>query len=1016
MNISAISIKNPIPVILMFVVAIFLGLQSFFSMKIQDFPDITLPVITISASLPGANPQQLETEVAKKLENSISSLQGLKNVTTTIQDGSVSIKAEFELEKPLQEALDDVRSSVSTIRSQLPSEMDEPIVQKVNMANSPMVTYTIDSKKMDESQLSWFVDNDISKMLMSIEGVGNITRVGGVDREIHVLINGLKIQGLDITVSEISRQLQQLQIETSAGKMEIGEGEQPIRTIATVKNAKELNNIELMTTSGKKIKLSDIAEIKDSFAEKVSSAWFNGKKVVGFEIKRTKTASDLEVLEKVRKAIAELKTERSDLVFEESFNFVDKIKDDYRASMNLLYEGAFLAVLVVFIFLKDIRATLVSAIALPLSIIPAFWFMSQFNFTINGITLLALSLVIGVLVDDAIVEVENIERHMKDGANPMDSAIKATEEIGLAVVATTATLIAVFLPTAFMGGVPGLVFRHFGWTAALSIFASLLVARMLTPILAAYFMKKKNNHEEKDPIWMDNYLKMVTWSLNNKAKTIVAAVIFFIVSLAMIPLLPTGFIPPDNSNQTQVMIEMSPGVTLPQVERTTKKAEEYLRTIPEIINIYTTIGAGSSGGKGSQSSSVSEVRKATLTLKLVPRGERENKQEVEKKIRNVLSNLPGAKIKVGLGGNGEKYIVSLVSEDSYALELAAKEVEKDLRTVQRLGSISSSANLNRSEVLISIDYAEAAELGVTTTTISDTIRVATLGDFSRNISKLNSSVRQIPIVVKLSEEFKEDIESLKDLKIPTRNGFVALSEIATVEFANGPAVINRYNRARNINIEVETNGIPLGEIQKIISDLPSIKNLPAGVSVPVVGEAERMKELFSGFGMAMLIGIMSIYVILVLLFKDFIQPITILMALPLSFGGAFVALMLTGKSFSLSSLIGIIMLMGIATKNSILLVDYAIMSMNEGKDKLTALMDACHKRARPIIMTTIAMGAGMLPVALQLGNVDGSFRSPMAIAVIGGLITSTFLSLLVIPSVYYYMSELKDWIKKIAGK
>ncbi len=1012
MNISAICIRNPIPVILLFIVAILLGLQSFFSMKVQDFPDIDLPVITVSATLAGANPQQLETEVAKKLENAVAPLQGMKNISTTIQDGSVSMVVEFELEKPLQEALDDVRSAVSSIRSQLPNDLNEPIVQKVNMANAPMVTYTINSKKMDEGQLSWYVDNDINKRLMDIEGVGSVTRVGGVDREIQILIDPNKLQGLDITVAEVSRQLKQIQVETSAGKMDIGNFEQPIRAIALIEKSKDLNEIELSSSMGRKIKLEDIATIKDDFSERRSSAWFNGEKVVGFEVKRTKTASDIVVLEKVQKSLAKLKVENPDLVIEESFNFVNKVKDDYKASMTLLYEGAFLAVLVVFVFLKDMRATIVSAIALPLSIIPAFWFMQQFDFTINGVTLLALSLVIGVLVDDAIVEVENIERHMREGASAIESAMKATEEIGLAVIATTATLIAVFLPTAFMPGVPGLVFRHFGWTAALSIFASLLVARMLTPILAAYFMRPKDFHQEEDPKWMKSYLGLVQWSLNNKLKTIVGAVAFFILSLAMIPLLPTGFIPPDNSSQTQVMLELEPGVTLSQVENTAKKAEELLKEVPEIVDVYTTIGAGSSGGRGREGSSVSEVRKATLTLKLVDIDKRDKKQEVEKKIRTIMSDLPGAKVKVGLGANGEKYVLSLVSEDAYALSLAAKEVEKDIRTINGIGSISSSASLNRTEVLIKVDYTKAADFGVTTNTIADTIRVATLGDFSNNLSKLNSSVRQLPIVVKLNEDFKENLDALKELRVPTKSGFVELGEMAEISFTNGPAVINRYNRERNINIEVETNGVPLGLVQKQVAELPSMKNLPAGVSSPLVGESERMKELFGGFGIAMLTGVISIYVILVLLFKDFIQPVTILMALPLSFGGAFVALLLTGKSFSLSSLIGIIMLMGIATKNSILMVDYAIMAMNEGKDKLTAIMDACHKRARPIIMTTIAMGAGMLPVALQIGNVDGSFRSPMAIAVIGGLITSTFLSLLVIPSVFLYMSNFKEWFKR----
>jgi multidrug efflux pump subunit AcrB len=1000
MNISAISIKNPIPVVMFFLVSTLAGLVAFNSMKIQNLPDMSLPVITVVASLPGAAPEQLESEVVKKIENSIAPTQGLKSIRSKILDGTATVTAEFRLEKPLQEALDEVRSAVSSVRAELPSDVQDPIVNKVNLSDRPVLTYTIASNKMDVEQLSWYVDNDVVRRLLTIQGVGSVSRVGGVEREIQVLIDPSKMKALNLTAGDISRQLKQVQTENSAGRMDIGEGEQPVRAIARVKSAQELNDLELVSTTGVRVKLNEISVIKDTYAEQRTAAYFNGKPVVGFEVSRSKGASEVEVGAMVEESLAKLKAANPDFIIEQSFNFVEPVKGSYDASLHLLYEGALLAVLVVWLFLKDIRATFVPAVALPLSIIPAFIFMNMFGFSINMLTLLAISLVVGILVDDAIVEVENIERHMGMGKSAYQAAMEATQEIGLAVVATTFTLIAVFLPTAFMSGIPGLFFKQFGWTAALAVFFSLVVARLLTPMMAAYVMKANPNKVHKDPSWMKFYIKMVSWSINNRFKTVVGALVFFVGSLVLIPLLPTGFIPADNNSQTQVSLELSPGVTLQQTQKAAEQARQLISEIPDVLNVYTTLGASN------------DVRNASLTLKLKPLTERPKKQIIESQIRQKMAEIPGVRVKVGLGGNGEKYILSLISEDPQALSTAATNVEKDLRTIKGLGNIASSASLNRTEIALKINYAKAADLGITTNTIADTIRVATVGDYENLLSKVNLTARQVPIVVKLDILVTKDINTLKNLEVKGKNAMFPLSEVADIYFSSSPAVIDRYNRSRNINFEIELSGMQLGEITKSVNNLPSIKNLPQGVSVVPVGDAEIMQELFANFGLAMLTGVLCIYIILVLLFKDFLQPITILAALPLSLGGAFVALLVASQSFSMPSLLGLIMLMGVATKNSILLVEYAIVARAQGMSRLDALINACHKRSRPIIMTTLAMGAGMLPIALQLGSGDGSFRAPMAIAVIGGLITSTFLSLLIIPAIYTYIDDLQEWIKK----
>ena len=994
-----------------FLVATLIGLISFNSMKIQNFPDVTLPAIVITVGMLGAAPEQLETEVAKKIENVIAPLDSLKHITTTLQDGSVLLFVEFRLEKPIQEALDEVKSAVATVRFQLPSDIQEPIINKVNFSSTPILTYTIDSNKMDDEQLSWFVDNDLAKKLLSIKGIGSIERVGGVNREVQILIDPVKIKALGITASDISRQLKQIQTESSGGRMDIGNSEQPIRAIATIKSASELNSLELRTASGVKVKLGDIASINDTFSEKRTGAYFNGKTVIGFEISRSKGASEVDIAKDVLIALEQIKQNNPDIEIQESFNFVKPIEESYYSSMNLLYEGALLATLVVWLFLRDIRATFVSAVALPLSIIPAFIFMYFFGFSINIITLLAMSLVVGILVDDAIVEVENIERHMDMGKNAYDAAMEATQEIGLAVIATTFTLIAVFLPTAFMSGVAGLFFKQFGWTAALAVFASLIVARLLTPMMAAYIMKRKEKKIHKEPIWMKSYLTIVKWCINNRFKTAFFAGVFFISSISMIPFLPKGFMPADNTAQTQVSLELEPGSIFEQTLKATEQARELIKKIPEVTTIYTTIGAGNSGAQPGATNS--EVRTATLTIQLKPKNERPLKKVTENKIRDLLVQIPGIRFKVGRGASGEKYIISLSGEDGNSLLAAANAIELDLRTIPNIGSISSGASLNRTEIAIKIDYSKAADLGVTTNSIADTLRIATSGDYNNSLSKMNSSARQIPIVVILDNSIKKDINYLKNIQIPGKNSMVTLSSIADVEFVSGPAIIKRFDRSRNISIEIELSGIELGDMTTAVENLPSVKKLPAGVTIVPVGDSEMMQELFANFGLAMLTGIVFIYIILVLLFKDFLQPITILTALPLSLGGAFVALLSTGQSFSMPSLIGLIMLMGVATKNSILLVEYAIIARRNGMDRFNALVDACHKRARPIIMTTLAMGAGMLPIALQWGSGDGTFKAPMAIAVIGGLITSTFLSLLVIPAIFTYVDDLNNLIKKI---
>ncbi len=1026
MNVSSWSIKNPIPAVMLFVLLTFGGILSFNAMKVQNFPDIDLPTVSVSASLPGAAPAQLETEVARKLENSIATVQGLKHITTKVQDGGVSVIAEFRLEKPVQEAVDDVRSAVARVRSDLPADVRDPVVTKVDLSGQPILAFTIASGRMDAEALSWFVDNTIARKLLAVRGVGAVSRVGGVTREVRVALDASKLQALGASAADISRQLKQVQTESAGGRTDLGGSEQPVRTLATVKSAQELAALELALPDGRKIRLSDVATVSDTVSEPRSAALLDGKPVVGFEVARSRGESEVAVGAAVQAALKELQAQHPDLQLTEAFNFVKPVEEEYDGSMHLLYEGGILAVLVVWLFLRDWRATFVSAVALPLSVIPAFIGMHLLGFSINIISLLALSLVIGILVDDAIVEVENIVRHLRMGKTPYQAAMEAADEIGLAVVATTFTLVAVFLPTAFMSGIAGKFFKQFGWTAALAVVASLVVARVLTPMMAAYMLKPLVG-DHKEPGWLKVYMRAAAWCLKHRVITMIAATLFFIGSIALIPLLPTGFIPPDDNSQTQVYLELQPGSSLKQTEAAAEQARQLIAKVEHVRSIYTTIGGGTAGADPFAGSGASETRKATLTVLLTERGDRPRKQGIENQMRSALETLPGVRSKVGLGGSGEKYILVLTGEDPLALSAAARAVEKDLRTVPGLGSVASSASLIRPEIAVRPDFARAADLGVTSAAIGETLRIATLGDYDVALPKLNLSERQVPIVVRLADAARQDLSVLERLSVPGAKGPVMLGQVATLSMASGPAIIDRYDRSRNVNFEIELSGLPLGDVTKAVKALPAVRNLPPGVKVVEIGDAEVMGELFASFGLAMLTGVLCIYIVLVLLFKDFLHPVTILAALPLSLGGAFVGLLMAQKSFSMPSLIGLIMLMGIATKNSILLVEYAIVARrgHDGSDgrpvvagmsRWDALLDACHKRARPIIMTTLAMGAGMMPIALGFGAADSSFRSPMAVAVIGGLITSTVLSLLVVPAVFTYMDDLEHFIKRLVGR
>jgi multidrug efflux pump subunit AcrB len=1040
MNFSTWSIKNPIPSVLLFIMLTLVGVMSFQAMKIQQFPDIDLPTVTVTATLPGAAPSQMETEVARKIENSVATLQGVKNIYSKSQDGVSNITVEFRLEKPLQEAADEVRDAVARVRADLPSDLRDPVIQRASLAGAPILTYTLASSRMDAEQLSWFIDDTVTKRMLAVRGVGAVSRVGGVQREVRVELDPARMLALGATAADISRQLRQVQQEASGGRTDVGGLEQSVRTVGTVQSAAQLATMDIVLTDGRRIRLDQVAKVTDTVTEPRSAALLNGKPVVGFEVIRSKGAGEVEVADGVRAALATLTAEHPDLAVTEAFNNVDPVLENFQGSMWLLLEGALLAVIVVWFFLRDWRATFVAAVALPLSIIPTFAAMYLLGFTLNLVTLLALSLVVGILVDDAIVEIENIVRHMRMPAagpsqgghtpaggglgaaetrgptvfkTPYQAAMEAADEIGLAVIATTFTLIAVFLPTAFMPGIAGKFFVQFGWTAAIAVFFSLVVARLLTPMMAAYILRPPRQ-QHVDPAWMTRYLGWARTCLKHRVLTLVVTFSFVVLSFTPMAMgwMQGGFIPPADPAQTQVTLALPPGSTLAQTTALAEDARDIVDRHPQVRSVYTAIGGGATGSDPFAPQGAAEVRRAVLTIKLSPRAERSgiSQQAIEQDLSLALQVLPGARLNVGLAGASAKLDLALNADDPRVLVEHAQQVERELRTIAGIGAVTPSTDLARPELVIRPDFARMADLGVTSAAIADTLRVATAGDFDQSLAKLNLAQRQIPIVVMLPAAARQDLDLLRQLTVPGKHGPVPIHQIADLAIDSGPAAIDRLNRARSITLSVELQDQALNSVQAQAFALPSLANPPPGFSARVLGDAEANAELQTGFSLAMLTGVLCIYIVLVLLFKGFAQPLTALGALVLSVPGAFLALFITGTDITMPALIGLIMLMGIATKNSILLIDYVVMARRgvDGGPPLNrwdAVIDACHKRARPIIMTTVAMGAGMLPIAIGFGA-DPSFRAPMAIVVIGGLITSTFLSLLVIPVLYTLVDDL----------
>lgn len=1044
MNFSAWSIRNPIAPLLGFALLMMLGMQAFNTLPITRFPNIDVPVVAVTVTQSGASPSELEMQVTKEIEDAVAAISGVDEIQSTVVDGQSTTTVVFRIEKPTEEAVQDTKDAIDKIRSDLPSDIEVPVVSKIDVEGQAIQTFAVSSPNMTLEELSWFVDDTIKRSLQGQSGIGKVDRYGGADREVRVSLSPEKLDAYGITATEVNSQLRGTNIDLGSGRGQVGGNEQTIRTLGDTRDVSQLANTTIALSNGRFVKLSELGTVTDTYEEQKSFSRFNGNPAVTFAVFRSKGASEVSVAETVAQSLDQVRKDHPNVSIEMVDDAVYFTYGNYKAALDTLIEGAILAVIVVLLFLRNWRATLIAAVALPLSAIPTFWIMDIMGFSLNLVSFLALTLATGILVDDAIVEIENIARHIKMGKTPYRAALEAADEIGLAVIATSFTIIAVFVPVSFMPGIPGQYFIQFGLTVAFSVFFSLAVARLITPLMAAYLMRAEDamdDHHDNDGRLMKAYTRMVTATTRKwwaRYLTLLGAIAFLIASVMLLSQVPGSFLPPDDASRVTLSVELPPNATLDETDRTTTQIYQAIRDINGVESVFILGGASPKGDL--------ELRRATVNVilehidhsllktlvnkglgsipligqylpKLEEKGRTRPQWDVERDIFAQVRGIADVRI-IKLNDRAERELsFNFLSTNEKDLNDAVGILESRLRASPILANVSSEGALPRPELQIRPRKDEIARLGITPQQISQTVRVATIGDIDAQLTKISLDDRQIPIRVQASLDTRRDLATIRALKIKTASGsLVPLYSVADIDYSEGPSSIKRNDRNRVVSIGSD---VPFGtaldtstaEFKRIVSET----NLPASVRLAESGDAKVQGEMQQGFVNAMLLGLMLVLVVLILLFKDVIQPFTILFSLPLAIGGVAVALIITQNALSMPVLIGILMLMGIVTKNAILLVDFAIEMRRHGMERVHAMVEAGRKRARPIIMTSIAMSAGMLPSALGVGE-GGSFRAPMAIAVIGGIIVSTVLSLIVVPAFFLIMDDLSRLLAHLFGR
>ncbi|WP_448659235.1 efflux RND transporter permease subunit [Sphingomonas sp. CJ99] len=1027
-NISAWSIRNPMPPIVLFLALTIAGIMAFMRMDVNNQPDIDFPVVWVSISQPGAAPSELETQITQRVEAAVRNLQGIDQLESNVTEGNSATVIQLDIGTPIDRAVSDVRDAVAQIRGDLPDGILEPVVGRANTTDQEIATFTATGTDMTLEQLSWYVDNTVANELLSIDGLSGVERIGGVNREIRVILDLPKIQSLGLTASQINQQLRQVNLNAAGGRTEISGSEQSVRVLGNAADAVGLANTMIAIGGGRTVRLGDVAKVQDLYAEQRSLAEYNGRQVLSFNIKRAKGASDVTVFHEAEKKLKALTERNPEVSFNVLFNSVKYTESQYESAMTAMIEGAVLAVVVVFLFLRDWRATIISALAIPLSAIPSFWFMDLLGFTLNNMTLLALSLVAGVLVDDAIVEIENIVRHMRMGKSAYQASIDAADEIGVAVLATTMSIVAVFLPVGLMPGISGQFFKNFGLTVVASVLMSLVVARMLTPMIAAYFLKAKGHHVHGEGPLVDLYMRVLGWTLRHRWSAIVGGAVAFVLTVYLAAGGPLQFTFQPNQDQDDISInvEMVPGTSLSQTKAVIDRVVSVIAKRDDAVaSVYsrTFVGNGRVVAILKDRPTAWESFKASvLGDESATAGKRIITSTVfEQQIAPLLTSIPDARVNVraqgGWGGSGRAVSIVLGGEDPQLLYKTALTIVEQMEKLPEVASPRITGDLQRPEILIEPRTALAADLGVTTAALSNAIRIATLGDIDQNSARFSLADRQIPIRVVLAESARAELETLRNLPVPTQTGgSVPLGVVADIRFGAGPTRIDRLNQKRRLVIGADLGTDPktgkpfvMGAAMAKIDQLPAMRDLPIGVGKLEVGQAKWQGEMLNNFIVALVSGIFLVFAVLMLLYRRIMAPMVNLGSLLLAPLGGLIGLVITGNPISMPVLIGMLMLLGIVAKNSILLIDFALEEMEKGVDKFSAIMDAGHKRAQPIVMTTVAMVAGMVPTALSL-NGDGSWRAPMGITVIGGLTLSTVLTLVIVPATFSLALGFERWV------
>lgn len=1041
MNVSAWSIRNPVAPILAFCVLVVLGWRSFDALPITRLPNIDVPVVSVAVTQDGATAAELEPQVAKLIEDAVAGIAGVHHITSTIIDGRSTTVVVFRLEVPTSQAMQDVRDAVDRIRGDLPASIDAPIVSRVEVEGQAIQTFAVSSPGMTLEELSWFVDDTINRAIQGQRGVGRVERHGGSDREVRIELDADRLNSLGITVADVNGQLRRMNLDLGSGRGRVGGGEQAIRLLGDARDVAELTGTMIGLPNGRFVRLSDLGRITDAHQEPRSFARIDGLPVVTVAVFRAKGASEVSVADTVAQTLDGIRGQHPDVAIVLIDDAVVITHGTYEAALHTLAEGGLLAILVVMVFLRNWRSTLIGAVALPLSAIPTFWVVDILGFSLNLVSLLAMTLATGILVDDAIVEIETVERHIRSGKPPYRAAIDATDEIGLAVIATTFAIIAVFLPVSFMPGIAGQYFIQFGVTVAVAVFFSLLVARLIIPVMAAHLLRPAEagrRHDGGDSGIMRLYTALIAMTTRWRYATLLAAIGGLGISLYILAQIPGSFMPPEDNARVSLSVELPPGATLEDTERTTAAIHDRMSGIDGVATVFVLGGVSPAGDV--------EPRLATVTVglepldhslattlvndvigripligphlpKRTPAGRTTPQSRIEAEILGRLHSIPDVRI-VRMNEEGERDLsFNLLSDSAADLDRAVARLEARLRGDPLVANVGTDGALPRPELRIRPRDDRMSRLGVTAEQIAHLVRIATIGDNEAQLTKIALDGRLIPIRVQLDREIRTDLAAIRNLKVQTASGaMVPLSSVADIDHAEGPGSIRRHDRHRVVTLGADLPaGVALDSATDRVNAIVAEAELPATVTVVEIGDAETQDEVQRGFGDAMLLGLMLLLVVLILLFKDVMQPFTILFSLPLAMGGVAAGLILTGNALSMPVLIGILMLMGVVSKNAILLVDSGIETMRRGIDRKAAIIEAGRKRARPIVMTSIAMSAGMLPSALGVGE-GGSFRAPMAIAVIGGIIVSTVLSLVVVPSFFLIMDDLSRLLTPVFGR